>query len=358
MVLWTLALLAWLAGHWPGAKELADAAYDLTEQTQYQHALIWTARTKALIEADLGLVDEARASAAAGIAFSETISEAHTIFGLGSLGHLELALGNLEAAGGHLRDLPGRLLAGGMNDPTQPRLGGHDRDAGRARRAGARPVATSRHTRRTRSAWGARWRWRELHRCRGLLAAAEGDVAAAIDDFELAVAEQPSPPWPFERARTLLCLGSARRQAKQKRAARESARAGACDLRGARRPAVGREGTRGAAADQRPQAGVRRADRDGGTRRRARRARAARTRRSPPSSTWASAPSERTSRTSTASSASARARSSPDCRQGLQSKRLPGLNPAPFRRTAPPNAHNPPSKSSAFAQFRASRTRA
>ena len=30
------------------------------------------------------------------------------------------------------------------------------------------------------------------------------------------------PPWPFERARTFLCLGTVRRQAQQKKAAREA----------------------------------------------------------------------------------------------------------------------------------------
>ena len=61
-----------------------------------------------------------------------------------------------------------------------------------------------------------------VHRCRGLLAAADGNVAEALADYELAIAEQPSPPWVFERARTLLCRGSAYRQAQQKRVARDA----------------------------------------------------------------------------------------------------------------------------------------
>ena len=57
-------------------------------------------------------------------------------------------------------------------------------------------------------------------RCRGLVAAAEGDVGASFEAFESALREQPEPRWPFERGRTLLCLGTVRRQAQQKRLAR------------------------------------------------------------------------------------------------------------------------------------------
>jgi DNA-binding CsgD family transcriptional regulator len=59
-------------------------------------------------------------------------------------------------------------------------------------------------------------------RSRGLLAAAGGDLDAALDTFERLLSEQPDPPWPLERGRTLLCLGTVRRQAQQKRAARDA----------------------------------------------------------------------------------------------------------------------------------------
>ena len=59
-------------------------------------------------------------------------------------------------------------------------------------------------------------------RCRGLLAAAEGDLEPAFGAFESALSEQPEASFPFERGRTLLCLGTVRRQAQQKKAAREA----------------------------------------------------------------------------------------------------------------------------------------
>jgi DNA-binding CsgD family transcriptional regulator len=56
-------------------------------------------------------------------------------------------------------------------------------------------------------------------RCRGLFHAAEGDLAAGTAAFESSLAD--AAPFPLERGRTLLCLGTVRRQAQQKRSAGE-----------------------------------------------------------------------------------------------------------------------------------------
>jgi ATP/maltotriose-dependent transcriptional regulator MalT len=220
MLLWTSAMLEWLAGHWQIALDYAGHAHDLTEQTQSSHGRVWLARTKGLIEADLGRVELARITIAEGLAFSETVSKFHTMMGVASLGRLELALGNLEAAGDHLRELPGRLIAGQMTDPTLPlwadaiealiALGELDKarvyleeyEANALRLGSPGAIACA-------------------ARCRGLLSAAEGDFAAAFAAFDGALVEPPEP-WPLERGRTLLCLGTVRRQAQQKRAAREA----------------------------------------------------------------------------------------------------------------------------------------
>ena len=57
-------------------------------------------------------------------------------------------------------------------------------------------------------------------RCRGLLAAAEGSRPRPSRRSN--VARRARAPFPLERARTLLGLGTVRRQAQQKRAAREA----------------------------------------------------------------------------------------------------------------------------------------
>ena len=62
----------------------------------------------------------------------------------------------------------------------------------------------------------------ELARCRGLVAAARGDLEEAMAELERAVVQHEAVGDAFGRARALLALGTARRRAKQKRAAREA----------------------------------------------------------------------------------------------------------------------------------------
>jgi DNA-binding CsgD family transcriptional regulator len=59
-------------------------------------------------------------------------------------------------------------------------------------------------------------------RCRGLLAATRGDLNGALASLEQAVREHDRVPMPFDRARTVLALGSTQRRARQKRQARET----------------------------------------------------------------------------------------------------------------------------------------
>ena len=59
-------------------------------------------------------------------------------------------------------------------------------------------------------------------RCRGLVAAAQGDVELSLSLLAEAVARHEEVGDPFGRARALLALGLVRRRARQKRPAREA----------------------------------------------------------------------------------------------------------------------------------------
>jgi DNA-binding CsgD family transcriptional regulator len=219
-IVWWLCTVEWLAGDLQLALDHAAVAYELAEQTQYLHARLWSGRAKALVEADLCLVADARASAQEAIGYSAaTSSRLFEIVSLGVLGRIELALGNLEAAADYLRDLPGRLLAAGTNDPTLPIWP----DAietlitvGELAQAGA--YLEQYELNSTRS--GSPWALAAAARCRGLLASTAGDLEAATGAIESSLADTTA--FPLERGRTLLCLGVVRRQAQQKRAAREA----------------------------------------------------------------------------------------------------------------------------------------
>jgi DNA-binding CsgD family transcriptional regulator len=77
---------------------------------------------------------------------------------------------------------------------------------------------------------GREWVLAHVTRCRGLVAAARGDVGQAVARLQQAVAEHETVGVPFGRARALLALGTVRRRARQKRAAREAIRAALGDF--------------------------------------------------------------------------------------------------------------------------------
>ena len=72
------------------------------------------------------------------------------------------------------------------------------------------------------AALGREWALAVAGRCRGLLAAAECDLDAALVTLEDAAVLHKSVPVPFDRARTLLVLGVVRRRARRRKAAREA----------------------------------------------------------------------------------------------------------------------------------------
>ena len=217
-ILWYLGLLEWLAGRWEQALDHSTAALDHGGGLHTG----WVGRVKALIEVDLGLFEEARGSAEMGLEHARAHSnEIFTLVNLGVLGRLELACGDLEAADRCLHDLPARLLAGGVNDPTLTVWA----DSIETLIALGEPEQARSyldHYEVNARRLGSPWALAAAARCRGLLAGAEGDAPAAYACFEGALLQLDEHPYPLERGRTLLCLGVARRQAQQKRAAREA----------------------------------------------------------------------------------------------------------------------------------------
>jgi DNA-binding CsgD family transcriptional regulator len=221
-VLWYRSILEWFGGNWQLALELAAEAGGRGEQMRFANNGGWKGRVKALIETDLGLVEQARASAEEGLAEMQAVgNEVFCLLCLGVLGRLELALGNIQEAGGYLAELPARLIRSGLNDPTQPIWA----DAietllamGEIERARDYLHTYEQHSHRVKSGWAVAC----AARCRGQIAAAEGDAEAAFVAFEASLVELDRTPFVFERGRTLLGLGIARRQALQKKASRET----------------------------------------------------------------------------------------------------------------------------------------
>ena len=96
-------------------------------------------------------------------------------------------------------DLVEALIACERLDEAEEHLGWFEANAERLERASGRAASA---------------------RCRALLAAARGDVAGALTELEHAIELHDRSPIPFDRARTLLALGVARRRANERREAR------------------------------------------------------------------------------------------------------------------------------------------
>jgi DNA-binding NarL/FixJ family response regulator len=120
-----------------------------------------------------------------------------------------------------LSDLPGRLLSRGLHEPTAPVWA----DAietlialGELEQARDYLGTYELHAERIASSLAVA----AAVRCRGLLLAAEGDLDAALSALRHGLDALNGLPYPLERGRTLLCLGMVRRQAGQKKPAREA----------------------------------------------------------------------------------------------------------------------------------------
>ena len=216
-----LALCDYLAGRWAQAAQGAEDAYELALQTGQRPMQGYSLATRALVRASLGLERDARADAEQALALAGSRGMAASrIHAVWALGLLELSLDRpaeverlaapegkrLLAAGvgepGTLRFLPDEieaLVVLGREDEAEALLGWLERQA----RLLDRPYALA-----------------AAARCRGLLASSRGKTDVAIEAFHRALSEHTRVANPFERARTLLVLGSTQRRSMMKKVAR------------------------------------------------------------------------------------------------------------------------------------------
>jgi len=217
-----IALAHYLRGRWSDAARIAGEAYELALQTgQRPHQALGLSE-RALVRASRGQDAEARTDVAQALSLAgERGMAVATIHSVWALGLLELSLDRPAQAAQALAPLRERLLTAGVGEPGAIRFVPDEIEAllalGRADLASPllawledRGRALGRA-----SALAAAWR------CRGLLAAAQGQHEAALAGFERALSTHDRLPVPFERARTLLAFGATLRRAKQRSASRD-----------------------------------------------------------------------------------------------------------------------------------------
>lgn len=171
-----------------------------------------------LVAMHLGRTEDARRILSAGIEYSRSIGStiwlAHHLW---ALGHLELAVGDLDAARGSLEPLPEMLRETGLGEwsahPFHPDLietlvGLGDIDA-----AAALTAELEEYGRRLDRPWGLA----TAARSEALIRSARGEVDEALAAAERALEQHERLEWPFERARTLLVMGATLRRLGRRR---------------------------------------------------------------------------------------------------------------------------------------------
>jgi DNA-binding CsgD family transcriptional regulator len=211
----------WYAGRWEQADRLAAAALELADQLsdeQYRGIVLYA---RALIDAHLGRVKTAKSAATESLRIAQSLAD--ELFALQSqtvLGFLELSAGHPETADRQLRELPAWLDAHGWAEPTDFAWTNAIEAMiaiGELEHAQACLERYEELAGRSKSPWALATAARD----RGLLAAATGQLNAALAAVDRALAEHDRMHCPFERGRTLLAAGHVHRRARQKRAARE-----------------------------------------------------------------------------------------------------------------------------------------
>jgi DNA-binding CsgD family transcriptional regulator len=214
--------LSWLelwAGRWELAADYADRAYEL--MTQYGLEVPWAHLPIAVVAAHRGQLELARAHSERALQLGEEQFGRHTPVHLGTLGVVALQGGDPTTALQWFTEAEGATT----------RLGWHE--AGHRWWVADHVEALLELDRvddaeDVLEAWEAERRADDdrtrasTTRCRGLIAAARGDVTKAVALFEAAVAQHEQAADAFGRARALLALGVVLRRRRQKRAAREA----------------------------------------------------------------------------------------------------------------------------------------
>ena len=215
-ILLNRVIVATWAGDLAEAAELAERMVDAFGQQAVgaQAGEIW----RAYVDAYAGRID----------AVSEAAAKADPGDPIGTalwsrcLGLAELAADETAAADRHLAEAVEVFERVAFREPAIWRVDGDAIEA--ALSAGdvdrARELLARFEERAARSR--IPWSLAVSARCRGLVLAALGDLDAAAEALETALAEHARCPMPFERARTLLVQGRLQRRLKQKRQARLS----------------------------------------------------------------------------------------------------------------------------------------
>jgi DNA-binding CsgD family transcriptional regulator len=215
-ILLNRVIVATWAGDLAGAAELAERMLDAFGQQGVgaEAGLVW----RAYVDAYAGRVESVREAAVK----ADPTEPMGTALWSRCLGLAELAAGDTVSADRHLAETLEVFERVAFREPAIWRVDGDAIEAavavGDVERAQGLLARFEDRAARSRIPWSLA----VSARCRGLVLAAQGELDAAAESLEGALAEHERCPMPFERARTLLVHGRVLRRLKQKRQARLS----------------------------------------------------------------------------------------------------------------------------------------
>lgn len=222
--------LAWVelwAQRWELAADFAERAYDLS--TQYGLEVPWAHLPIAMAAAYRGQLELARAHSERSLQLGEEQFGQHTPVHLGTLGFVAMQGGDPEVALRWFAEAEAVTTRLGWRSAAHRWWVGDQVEALLA-------VGRVDEAVRVLDAWeGERMPGEErtpahVTRCRGLVAAARGDVGEAGALLEAAVSQHDRIGDAFGRGRALLALGVVRRRRRKKRSAREAIEAALADF--------------------------------------------------------------------------------------------------------------------------------
>jgi DNA-binding CsgD family transcriptional regulator len=210
-------------GDWAAAEQYARESLDIAERAEQGLRRAISLYCRALVDSHLGQADSARASTEVGLALGHERGDLWLEgICLWVLGFLELSLGDPEAVERHLSRAHEIAEMIGLVEPGQWRFHPDRIEALIQLGALERAEALLAQYRARAHAVERAHALAAAERCQGLLRVARGDAEGAFESFAESRERYERLPLPFERARTLLALGSAERRAQHKRAARET----------------------------------------------------------------------------------------------------------------------------------------
>jgi len=222
-ILFHLGELEVWAGEWDSAEEYARRLEAVSRHAAHHARRQLQLSIRGMIDAHLGRIDAARATATEAVTLSERTGDVQfRMRNLRTLGFLELSLGNLAAAREQFRELSTVFDGSEYGQPGVVRFHADSVEVMVALGEVREATRITEWLEERARIWALPWSRVMASRCRALLQMSSGDLAAGLVTLDQAIRDHAALPQPFELGRSLLMRGIGLRRAKQKRAARES----------------------------------------------------------------------------------------------------------------------------------------